>query len=635
MRLLLATIPLLTGCVAYTAATPATEPHFEHLRAGDLADFEQRIQADLQTGTVRDETRVGQAWMQFLTCTEIDVSEATAPEYSWALALLEYEESRRATYVISRRTEPAKMLDLAYAKMASDEVLNWEPTEAASAEIVWPAEDEDWADELAAADTIQPDCEELLSRLVDDETPAGFAGVQPFYERQFSALARANEAAQRAGRALDGPARDLDLNVNLYSFGVATQLAQLASERDGMSYGADLPDQVEDWLRGAVQRAEAGGQRKGPALAASHFVLAHRSLSRDEVDQAQKHLASAQAAGPDSTMTWPIRHLSLWLQWERGEWAAISEADDELPPLGFRNFGSYVFFRSSALLRNGEVDRFLAVVTTAMADRDWTNAPYLEATWGEVMRYLTTVSFDDRVVELVENLGPRPNTYERMEELGRTALDQGKPDVADDAATWLLARDSDARRHAKYYAIRAIADFLRDNPEGFRDELRQITKRDPNILDAIPKSRRAKFFEHADRELARILAQTMPMMAEWGDDPAARTSRRDWLKLLVEEIQLFLRNADETSARSQLIELYRLASELLSDHPRGYAERVGRENGDPILLGTVRVEAPPMGSDLQFTSGRYSFPRFFAPIPDDKPVGEWGTEWPVFEEDKE
>jgi hypothetical protein len=150
-------------------------------------------------------------------------------------------------------------------------------------------------------------------------------------------------------------------------------------------------------------------------------------------------------------------------------------------------------------------------------------------------------------------------------------------------------------------------------------------------LQAIPRARRARFFEHAYRELARILAQTMPMMAEWGDDEAAQASRRSWLKLLVEEIQRFLRTAEETSARSQLVELYQLAGELLSDHPRGYAERVGRKNGDPVLLGTVRVSDRHFGSELVLNRGRYNFPRLFAPIPDDTRVAQWSIHWPVFD----
>jgi hypothetical protein len=43
------------GCVTYSAATAPDAPYFDHLREGDIAEFDQRIKAGLQTGTQNDE----------------------------------------------------------------------------------------------------------------------------------------------------------------------------------------------------------------------------------------------------------------------------------------------------------------------------------------------------------------------------------------------------------------------------------------------------------------------------------------------------------------------------------------------------------------------------------------------------
>jgi hypothetical protein len=631
-----------SGCVPHVAATQPDEPYFDHLQAGEISEFDQRIKADVQTGTDRDPTRIGVAWIDFLTCEQIAAAPPESPQYRWAFELLTLEEARRATFVVARQTAPRQMTDLFYGALDSDQSLRWEPGENIDADIVWPAEDEDWADEFTAAAPVERHCDELPERVLQplsaqrNDGATSFDALRGWYRKQFESIARANEAAAAAGRALAGPARELDLQVNIYAVGLAAQLARFAAERDdtGFESLASFGEATRGDLEAAVGRAEADGVSEGETLAAAHFVLGHLAMEAGETEPARRHVAAARRAGPASSLEWPVRHVDLGIAWSANDWDAIAGFSDELPPATFPNFGSYTYWKAVGVLRAGHSDRFLAIVTDAMADRAWANDRYLEATWAEVLRYLTGVAFDERVVELVENLGPRTETFARMEELGRTALDLGRPNVADDVASWLLGRDADARRHARYFAIRALADFLRDDQEGFRSELRRVTRRDPKLLEAIPRSRQARFFEHADRELARILAQTMPMMAEWGDEPAAKASRREWLELLVDEIQLFLRTAEETSARSQLVELYRLAGELLADHPRGYAERVGRQNGDPVLLGTVRVQAPEFENKLDFTPARYDFPRFFAPVPRDSPVSGWNHRWDAFDREE-
>lgn len=650
---------VLTACVPYRAATAPDEPHFEHLRQGDVAAFDQRIKADVQSGAETDETAIGLAWLDFLSCEPIKGYELSEPGATWAVELLRVEEARRATYVISRRSEPARLVDLPYGRMAADEPLRWEPRASDGAggrdeAIIWPAEDEDWADELTAATEVERSCPGLLDRLLgrDDSTeedgqedatnrPTSLELVWPHYVRQFDALERANRAFDQ----LESPSNDarrVDLESRIYAYLVVDRFGRLAANRDDFVVPETFTTQTFEALDRGTSSAQADAEKEGSPLgqtvATARYLLAVHAFEHDDLEASQKHLALARKASPPELLDWPIRHLEQWMMWREGDWAAIAETSDELPPTNHPDFGSYVYRRATALLRSGEPDRFLATITEAMADRSWSNDPYLEATWGAVLRFLADVPFDPRVAEVIENLGPRSGTYERMEELGRTALDLGRPAVADDVATWLLARDRDARRHPRYHALRALADFLRDDRAGFTEDLRKITRRDPELLEALPASRQARFFEHADRELARIIAQTLPMMAEWGDDEGSRESRRAWLTLMVEEIQRFLRTAEETSARSQLVELYRLAGRLLADHPRGYAERVGRDDSDDLILGTVQVEPGELESKAFLAKSLIPISDFVAPIPRDAPVNEWDGRWPFIdlgrEEDK-
>ena len=253
-----------------------------------------------------------------------------------------------------------------------------------------------------------------------------------------------------------------------------------------------------------------------------------------------------------------------------------------------------------------------------------------------MQRYGMTIPFDgvplhaqrDWIVEL-EELGQRGGTFERIEEYARVALDRGRSANADAAAVWLLAHHHDAKFHPRYQAIRALAAFLDDDPQRFRERVTDVIQRPEAVLNAVPQTRRATFFAHADAELARILRQMLPVMAEWGDAPAVQTRRGRWLKIIVEETQGFLRRSEETLARPQLLELYRLASGLLADHPRGYAERVGAENLAPLVLGTVRVERGDLARFEPRATVALPEPFSLTLLPDPSlPPQQWPNFWP-------
>ena len=158
---------------------------------------------------------------------------------------------------------------------------------------------------------------------------------------------------------------------------------------------------------------------------------------------------------------------------------------------------------------------------------------------------------------------------------------------------------------------------------------RAITERPGALRDALPARRQSSFFAPADAELARGLRQMLPVMAEWGDDRSAQDRRQRWLRVIVTQTQQFVRNTEDTLARPQLLELYRLASALLDDHPRGYAERVGEQEPAPLVLGTVRVHGRDLEQHEPEVELRIEAPYSLTLIPrDGLPPSLWPRHWP-------
>ena len=233
------------------------------------------------------------------------------------------------------------------------------------------------------------------------------------------------------------------------------------------------------------------------------------------------------------------------------------------------------------------------------------------------------------MVEIVEELGPRSETFSRVEELARIALDRGNPDHAVAAANWLADKHRNARYRPTYFALHALAAFSRDDLPTFKQAIADMTHRSTDLLDALPRHRQARFFARADREFARILRHVLPVMAEWGNAREMRARRQKWLRAAVEEIQRFLRTTGESVARGQLIELYRLASALLETHPRGYAERLGTMPPLPLILGTVRVEGEDLTRHEPAVDLYTSPPVSLTLVPRDRvPASEWLFTWP-------
>src|SRR5699024_7379068 len=137
--------------------------------------------------------------------------------------------------------------------------------------------------------------------------------------------------------------------------------------------------------------------------------------------------------------------------------------------------------------------------------------------------------------------------------------------------------------------------FLDDDRSRFRHHIQAISQRPDWAKELIPRNRRAAFFSIQDTELRRVLQTTLPLMAEWGDDDSAQALRQIWLQIIIDETQTLLRNAPESAQSEELQRLYRLASRLLDDHPRGYAQQIGAQDisSSALILGTVELSALP------------------------------------------
>jgi hypothetical protein len=164
---------------------------------------------------------------------------------------------------------------------------------------------------------------------------------------------------------------------------------------------------------------------------------------------------------------------------------------------------------------------------------------------------------------------------------------------------------------------------------GFVGALRELTgAADPALDQAVMQGRRGEFFKERDAALTELLRRLLPTIAEWGEEQAAL--QRRWLTLALEEIQALLRDRPESRSRAELTELYRVGRQMLD--PRAalaYAERVGRDRAEALVLGRVRVEGvnlapfepralrPPVGAPWALT---------LAPRPAPSPM-EWALEW--------
>ena len=334
------------------------------------------------------------------------------------------------------------------------------------------------------------------------------------------------------------------------------------------------------------------------------------------------------AIGVSERNIWSARYLHLRLLGKLGKWEDMEPYMEELPPQQSRLYTPYLWHVSRALFATGQYERFLAVAMESMRDRPYQSDPFMKAVYLKMLATLTERPFESRTVELLEDMGPRSSTFDRVEAYAAVSLDRGKTENARAAAKWLLGKHLNANYRPRYHAILALAAFLEDDLTAFSASLDEVVARPADLVEAVGVGRRGSFFVNADEQLARVFREMLPVMAEWGDGAQAKALRQKWLKVITLRAQSFLQNSPESLARPALVELYRIASSMLEDdEPRAYPERVGAVDPAPLVLGTVRVGERELDA---FEPGIRTYheqvPSLTLVPRDDVPTGEW-IEW--------
>lgn len=597
---------LLSACIPIdTVDDPALGP-FDALHRGDLSQAEQRLAHRVQRGTPGEFDAIARDLIDLATCVvpaaadERSNLDAHADRHLLA-SLIALEDTRRLRLIRQSLDRPAAQRagwhrGTLHTTLTSRDAFNTEPAETPDDTVTWPAHTERWPGERPAAIEINWECDSLGARArqrpsdgwlarESDQTRAALEHLDTIAAPD---LAHVHEALS---------AHLVDLSLSRLERTPGTQTPQgivaLARERAHATLAA------RDALA-HIQRVNA--RAPSPGTLARQASLA---MATGEVE-----LASDALRQLSDTMEGPIalaaRYLRLRLLWLQGRFNEAADLALPLPSPQSGYFEAHAYFGVTALRRSGRTDAFFGAAREALRDRDRAKNPYLGAVYQEVLRELATYQVDARTFEILEEFGPRNKLLERVAELADVAIDAGRPRVAESLAQHLLDEDRDARRRPRYHATQALAAFLLDDAPAFVDALRLIAPRPDAIMEVIPARRRATFFAEADAQLARVLRAALPLMAEWGDTPADQARRQRWLSLMIEELQRFMRTTPDSAIGEELEELYHLAGELLEDHPRGYAERVGRDQATALILGTVHV--PPAYLALDAPNPRMSWP---------------------------
>jgi tetratricopeptide (TPR) repeat protein len=262
---------------------------------------------------------------------------------------------------------------------------------------------------------------------------------------------------------------------------------------------------------------------------------------------------------------------------------AIPEEPDLTTPLG--RYEAYL--RARALLSLKRFDRLIdhARRTLRRSSAEVAVSPEIGLLNDEVYSYLATVPFEDRIVEVVESLGPPNTLYPRLERLARIAALAGQFETAKATLYWLLEHHRNAQYQPRYQAALAKIAFDAGDLHGFPTLLRALAVPDEALMKAIAPGRRGQFWEQRDRQLLAVVADIVPRLAERHDDR--------WTAPVVSTLQVFLRDALESRATRELSELYRTARTLLGTGAPAYAERVGDQQ-PAIVLGEIQLPAPSL-----------------------------------------
>jgi hypothetical protein len=322
------------------------------------------------------------------------------------------------------------------------------------------------------------------------------------------------------------------------------------------------------------------------------------------------------------------RYLSLRAARLSGRLEDAAHLATVAPPRDHPLSGAFGLEAAEVHAERGSRNEVFRIAVGALRDRSPRGNRWLVALYRLILDELAHADFDARTVELLEDLGPRNETTDRVEDLAYAALDAGEPNTVQAAVRWLWAREHDRGRRSRYLGISAVAAILADDPDAFLQASAAIVARPGRLRRAVGRARERAFFAEADRGLAGVLREALPRMAEWGESRAIEQRRTRWLGLLVSQIQDFLRTTPDTAAREELLELYRIASAMLRDAPRGYPEHVGDAPPPPIVLGRVSIGFEDPGTFPIPLDPRPVYSLTLVPH-ESAPAREWAFAFPI------
>lgn len=633
--LLAAPLALCAACVPYEAASIPDSGRFEALGRRDLSAYEQRLASERQIGSADAWTQVGHAWLALASCEPIkrDALDAGAPpEARVVYETLVLEEVRRRKLLMLRGAGLAELsiTGTMFAQLDDAGFFNRKPsTTPDDSKVLWPQAEEAWADELPAARAVPERCNALYKEVMlagaaeakqseadgiriwsplprEIGEPPAAPGSIAWHQQEELRLIDAALTALASSPERDGQgAQALAWTLMYHRATTVARQALLAQVIAGKGAGVmGLATRQQAYLKAACGWMAPLGQRElaappaGPLDGVADAQRALATLYHGKCEEAAGRLSEAAASydraraiGLAEENVEVADYAALRVLTRLGKWEEAARFVERLPPPTSRLYTASVYRVGVALRRTGQQDRLLALSLQAFRDRAFRPDPFLRALYIQTLRQLVAYPFEARVVEVIEDLGPRDRIFERIEEYAAVSLDMGEPENARAAARWLLAKHWSARYAPRYYALLALADFLEDDAAGFERAAWEIVRREQRVEEAVGATRSPAFFAAADAELARLLRQMLPVMAEWGDTPDAMARRQRWLAVVVKLSQDFVRQTPETLARPSLVELYRLASAMLeTEQARAYPERVGQLDSGPLVLGTVRVE---------------------------------------------
>lgn len=682
-----------SGCARYERATVPDTARFEWLQRRQLTRFEHRLAVERQTGAEDAWTAVGRAWLALATCEDLERAPFEGmrdvdPTARLVHATLELESRRRERLIRQRGAGMAALsiTGTMFARLDDDDFFTLRPAPVPDDMVLWPESQEAWADEVPAEREVATRCEAMYARLfrqaareraaydvaaaeadalrrrdpatvLEPIPPRVGLHLNPELDLKARRALKPGTLAAAERDELDALARVLALGeqlpratrraeavdaalwrARLYLVARTGELAAYTASQPRLS--AEERRIVTRWsaesaaaLKPLIRRELDDDPPPVEAEARARALLLHAAFAERAGDAAQALDAVERALklGVDRQNLALARYRHVKLLSDAGRWAEVAAYGEKAPPAGDPTYTAFVYRTGYAMRRAGLTDQFMAHAMRAFRDRPYRADPFMRALYIQLLRALVVYPFEPRIVEVLEDMGERSLIYERVREYATTALDQGRTANARAAAVWLLAKHANASFYPRYHAILALASFLEDDLPGFLREVRLVATRPAALTASIAARRQPAFFAAADAQLADVLRQLLPIMAEWGDGARAEALRQRWLKVIVDEAQRFVRETPRSLARPALIELYRIASALLdAEAARAYPERVGQPGAAPLILGTVRVQDRDL--DPFEPSGltvRIPTPYSLTLVPDDAaPIGAWRPFWP-------